>query len=360
MARIFTTPAAEAKAKAFMHDIAVLGGTGLTSQRTRGSLDRLSPSEESAAKAICKELLERNFDDIDASIRNASSIYFYATVSSAGNGKYGRYKDPENIAKAIVYMAELLNLYWDDSIKTPYEIDAFKKTLLGEVVYKYGRYISAIKDKKSSASKASSGSTSAGANNGVKQPPKNNYKQSGPQSGNVRDLRDVDGISPGTPGNKVTADGAFIYRIIGDNPQSKNVPNVFINPLSKSGAAGSTNKVNFSSGNGYSDCTCFFDDPADAQNFLDAIIKANRIPVNVSNPRVVKLKADPNGYFIVGTEFGPCAISAKKLNEALTEAIDEEETTVVENVEEKSGWEKATENYSKEELEELHTWMRRG
>ncbi len=253
MARIFTTPAAEAKAKAFMHDIAVLGGTGLTSQRTRGSLDRLSSSEESAAKAICKELLERNFDNIDASIRNASTIYFYATVSSAGNGKYGRYKDPENIAKAIVYMAELLNLYWDDSIKTPYEIDAFKKTLLGEVVYKYGRYISAIKDKKSGASKgstSSAGSTGSTSGNAAKQPPKNNYKQSGPQSGNVRDLRDVDGVSPGTPGNKVTADGAFIYRIIGDNPQSKNVPNVFINPLSKSGAVGNTNKVNFSSGNG--------------------------------------------------------------------------------------------------------------
>jgi hypothetical protein len=24
-----------------------------------------------------------------------------------------------------------------------------------------------------------------------------------------------------------------------------------------------------------------------------------------------------------------------------------------------SGWDKATENYSKEELDELHTWMRR-
>ena len=267
-------------------------------------------------------------------------------------------------------MAELLSLYWDDSLKTPYEVDAFKKTLLGEVVYKYGRYISAIKDPKNKTSNASSGSTSttsAAAGSGTKQPPKNNYKQSGPQSGNVRDLRDVDGVSPGTPGNKVTADGAFIYRIIGDNPQSKNVPNVFINPLSKSGAVGNTNKVNFSSGNGYSDCTCFFDDPADAQNFLDAIIKANRVPANVSNPRVVKLKADPNGYFIVGTEFGSCAISAKKLNEALTEAIDEEsvitdEPAVTEDtgVTEKSGWEKATENYSKEELEELHTWMRRG
>ena len=77
------------------------------------------------------------------------------------------------------------------------------------------------------------------------------------------------------------------------------------------------------------------------------------IPNNVTNPRVVKGKADPNGYFLVGTEFGVCAISAKKLNEALNEEVNEEPTRQV-------SWEKATEGYTKEQLEDLHTWMRRG
>jgi hypothetical protein len=159
-----------------------------------------------------------------------------------------------------------------------------------------------------------------------------------------------------------------MYKIVGDKGQGTNIPTVFINPLSKKGAVGNTNKVNFSSGNGYSDCACHFDDPNDAQDFLDAMIKANRVPGDVINPHVAQLKTpDPNGYFLVGTEFGVCAISARKLNEALAEAMKEEltntrDTEVVEEVtvNKKTGWEKATENYSKEELEELHTWMRRG
>jgi hypothetical protein len=124
---------------------------------------------------------------------------------------------------------------------------------------------------------------------------------------------------------------------------------VFIKPLSASGATGNTNKVFFSSGNGYTDCTCYFDDENDAQAFLDKIIAAGRIPANISNPRVVKRNADSNGYFLAGTEFGTCAISAKTLNEALAEEIQDST----------SGWEKATGEYSKEELKELHTWMRR-
>ena len=123
--------------------------------------------------------------------------------------------------------------------------------------------------------------------------------------------------------------------------------------MNASGATGNTNKVFFSSGNGYTDCTCFFDDENDAQAFLNKIVAAGRVPANISNPRVVKRNADPNGYFLAGTEFGVCAISAKTLNEALVEAINEE-------IDRPIDWERATESYTKEELDELHTWMRRG
>jgi hypothetical protein len=251
-------------------------------------------------------------------------------------------------------MAELLGIYWDDTVRTPYEIEEFKKTYLGSTVYKYGRYISAIKDRssKSNATKSSNTNSTSSATTAAVQP-KNGYKQSGPQSGNVRDLRDLSGSGAGTPGNKVFAGGQFIYKIIGDNPQSKNTPNVFIKPLSASGAEGTTNKIFISSGNGYTDCTCYFDDPNDAQAFLDKINQNNRVPVNVTNLRIVKNKADANGYFLVGTEFGVVAISAKTLNEALKEAMTEE-------IERQTNWERATEGYTREELEELHTWMRRG
>ena len=331
MPKIFTTPEAEAKAKRQMRYILIAGG--LKTKDPNEDLPRSFKWSQylTAAKTICDELVNRDFADIDSALNTMRS---YAPSPSLKT---------EGFAKAIVYMAELLQLYWDDTLKTPYEVEEFKKTKLGEAVYKYGRYISAIQDKPTRASRSASKATTGGA--GAAAQPQNGYKSSGAQSGNVRDLQDLNG-GPGTPGQKVLAQGSYIFRIIGDNPQSKNIPNVFIKPLSASGATGNTNKVFFSSGNGYTDCTCFFDDENDAQAFLNKIVAAGRVPANISNPRVVKRNADPNGYFLAGTEFGVCAISAKTLNETLTEEAE-------------NGWEKATEACTKEELEELHTWMRR-
>lgn len=340
MARIFTTPAAEQAAKVLMHDITIAGGLNTKSLRTHTPHYYAQSAFITAAQAICNELANRDFTDIDDAIYVISNYYY--KINYDGSGKNKSFTK-ETVAKAIVWFAEQLQLYWDDSVRTPYEIDEFKKTQLGAAVFKYGRYISAIPDKRSKSQ------ASAGTARTPGQPPKNNYKQSGPQSGNVRDLLDAMNGGPGTPGQKIYADTALIYKIIGDNPQSKNTPNVFIKPLSAAGAAGTTNKIFISSGNGYTDCTCYFDDPNDAQSFLNKIIADNRVPANVSNMRVVKLKADTNGYFLVGTEYGPVAVSAKTLNEALTEEIKEE----------LSGWDKATQNYTKEEIEELHKWMRR-
>lgn len=337
MARIFTTPEMEQAAKVFMHDITVAGGINTKNLRTSTPYRFKQNSYINAAKTICDELVNRDFADINSAITSAAGFRFIPNYRDSGKYKYLK---PEGVAKSIVYMAELLNLYWDDTIRTPYEIDEFKKTLLGTAVYKYKRYISAIPSK---GAKSSTGTSTRAPG----QPPKNNYKQSGPQSGNVRDLQ-------GVPGQKVYADTSFIYKIIGDTSTSKNTPNVFIKPLSAAGGSGTTNKIFISSGNGYTDCTCYFDDPNDAQNFLDKIIADNRVPSNVTNMRVVKNKADTNGYFLVGTEYGTCAVSAKTLNEALKEALSEDCTDPI------SGWAKATQNYSKEELNELHTWMRRG
>lgn len=339
MARIFTTPDAEKTAKIFMHDVTVAGGINTKNLRTTTPYAFTQGGYIIAAQTICDELTKRDFADIDAAIQTISHYHFVPSYD--GRGRYKSLK-PAAIAKCIVYMAELLQLYWDDTIRTPFEVDEFKKTFLGQAVYKYGRYISAIP-----AAKKSRSTSGSAASKTPGQPPQNGYKSSGPQSGNARDLRDPDG-SAGTPGAKVTADGSLIYKIIGDKI-GQSTPNAFVKPLNPNGAAGSTNKVFVGSGKGYGECTCFFDDPNDAQNFLDAIIKANRVPSNVANLRVVKGKADSNGYFLVGTEFGICAIAASKLNEELAAAAEE-----------LTGWDKATEGYSDEKLEELHTWMRRG
>lgn len=332
MPKIFTTPEAEQKAKAILHDITLAGGIRTKSQKSGSS--SFSNSYITAAQQICTELTNRDFANIDTAI---TEISYYSSEPMNG-GRWFRFK-PDAIARAIVYMAELVNIYWDDTIRTPYEVDAFKQTLLGDAVYKYGRYISAIKAPKASSSASASNTASTGTATGAASAPQNGYKSSGPQSGNVRDLY-------GNPGDKVTADTSLIYKIIADKV-GKNTPNVFIKPLSASGATGNTNKIFISSGNGYTDCTCYFDDPNDAQTFLDKIIAAGRVPSNISNLRVVKMKADPNGYFLVGTEFGVVAVSAKTLNES---AVNEDLS---------GGWGKATEGCSKEELDELHTWMRK-
>lgn len=342
MARIFTTPAAEQAAKSWFHDLTLAAGINTNNLRSYTPQMTRNTLWQQAASTICDEIVNRDFNNIDAAINRISGIRFSV------DGKWKTFKQ-DAIAKAIVYVAEIMQLYWDDTIRTPYEIDEFKKTFLGDAVFKYGRYISAIKDKtsksrSSSASKASASGGSSGST--AKQQPKNGYYQSGPQSGNARDLQ-------GNPGEKVRANTSLIYRIIGDTSTSKSVPQVFVNPISASGAAGKTNKVKFSSGKGYGDCTCYFDDENDAKEFLDKVIKNNRVPADVSNPRVVKRAADPNGYFLVGTEFGVCAIDAKRLNETLEEEAKNKDTRL-------PNWEKATEGYTKEELDELHTWMRRG
>ena len=333
MARIFTTPESEMKAKSIMHDITLAGGLRSKNQKPNlsGSFDS---SYVRAAQKICDELVNRNFANIDQAIHTASG---YGCEPFAG-GRYFHFK-PDAVARAIVYMAELVNIYWDDTNVTPYEVDEFKKTMLGDAVYKYGRYISAVKPAKSTSSTGTSGSaTTTTSTKAPGQGPANPYKSSGPQSGNVRDLI-------GNPGDKAFADTAVSYKIIADKV-GKNTPNVFIKPLSPAGATGNTNKIFISSGNGYTDCTCYFDDPNAAQAFLDKIIAAGRVPSNIQNIHVAKVKSDPNGYFLVGTEFGTVAVSAKTLNESVTEDLS-------------GGWTKATEGCSKEELDELHTWMRK-
>ena len=141
MARIFTTPEAEAAAKAWLHDVTLAAGIRTNSQR--GGMPSFPSDFVTASQKVCDELINRNFENVDDSIRYLSNYRFNASLTS---NNYKRFK-PEQIAKCLVYMAELTQLYWDDTVQTPYEVDEFKKTLLGAAVYKHGRYISAISSK---------------------------------------------------------------------------------------------------------------------------------------------------------------------------------------------------------------------
>lgn len=354
MSQIFTTPAAESTAKAWLHDLTLAAGIRTKNQRTGYYASQNFPQWfVDAAITVCNELVDRDFADVDASIRELAGTRFRDNLNTdiSSNKSYNE----DGVAKSIVYMAELLNLYWDDTVRTTYEVDEFKKTLLGQAVFKYGRYISAVGAKMSrggsSGNSSSTGSTrTTAAPRAAGQAPKNNFKQSGPQSGNARDLLDING-GPGTPGAKVDPSGADVYGIVGTSSTSKNIARVFVKPLAPSGAAGKTNKVLVGSGKGFGDCVCWFEDPNDARDFLNQLTKSGKVPANVGNLQIVAKRKESNGYFLVGTEFGPVAISARALNEAANRGSDAGA--------EGFAWDKVMEDLDSEELFELSKLARK-
>lgn len=337
MSSVYTSAAKETAAKAWMHDAMVLCGVLPQSQRKSTELyfSYYNPKPINETKKICDELINRDFANIDKELNYMSQFRFYPNINEPSKDK--RYS-AEEIAKVIVYMAECFNLYWDDTIRTPYEIEEFKKTLLGSAVYKYGRYISAITPSRVRATKSTS-------NSGSSNPPRNDFKQQGPKSGQARGLI-------GKPGEKVYIQDQYALAICGEMPNVKSKYCAQIKPLDKNGASGSTNKVFISASHSYGMGICYFDEMADAQAFYDKLVKSGNVPSNLTKLEIVNVKKDKNGYFLFDTEFGVCAISASVLNEDInTPEVVEEDFG--------AGWAKATESYTKEQLKDLHTWMRK-
>jgi hypothetical protein len=352
MARIFTKPETQAAAKAWMHDVMVIAGILPKSQRTENEVyfTRYHNVPAAAAGTICDELIKRDFANIDAAILKITAYEFNPSFT---RGSKPKQFSAESIAKAIVYTAELLNLYWDDTIRTPYEIDAFKQTILGDAVYRYGRYISAIKD-------APAKKPAAASNTGTPQvaqstsKPKNDFRQQGPKSSQATGLIGLDGspIPQGQSGEKVFIDKGYALAIRGTFAGKTSPARAVITPLNSKGVVGSKNKVFINASHGYGVGECLFDEMDDAVNFYDQIVLNNRVPSDVTNLQIVKIKVDSNGYFLADTEFGICAIAARVLNED----VEEQTAPVEEDL--GSGWRKATEGYTREELNELHDWMR--
>ena len=354
MAKVFTSQNQQQVAKCFMHDLLVAGGFAKNKRPTDPNLCAwMQYGYSSQITALCNELINRDFADIDSAITSLSTYHVCPNLDNSGKASK---LNSGFIARSIVYMAELLNLYWDDTQRTNYEIDEFKKTLLGNAVYKYGRYITAIKDKSPKGTNRVSTPRVAG------QQAKNDYYRSGSKLNDVRDLQLVSGAP-----SRVEADTNDIFYITGKSSKSKNPAIAHIKPLNKNKKyiSGNTNKVCFEGGRGYGDCACFFDDPNDANVFLGKIINAGVVPKEITDLHVAKTRAEKiavddtgkqsGGYFLVGTEFGICAIKARAINESLeltNESAELDERT--------ADWEKATEGYSQEELNELHKWMRRG
>lgn len=76
----------------------------------------------------------------------------------------------------------------------------------------------------------------------------------------------------------------------------------------------------YGSSNDYTDCTCYFFTPNDANTFL-----ANAYRYKSQSLTVVRAYPNKNGYFKVKTDCGDCYIVAQRLNEDISTSITPEE-----------------------------------
>lgn len=290
---------------------------------SRGGLSRLAALNY--CKDICAEIRDRQFKNLDNELTQLANVKFQSQLGSGGLIK----RSPEHLAAYIAQFCKANGIYWDTEIRSHQEVEEFERTLLGAALKEYGCFTTSEDAPASPVStKAATSSRRASTASTPGQPPKNDYKSSGGQSKNVRDLK-------GTPGNKIIKTSTM-YRIEGVNANSPKTPYAFIRPLKASGAVGNTNKVFVGDPSGYTDCTLFFDDHVAADKVLVFCVNTNAIPANISGLHVSKVAPDRNGYYEVGTEFGNAFIKASKLNEDLDEVehfdADKEDEVVVDYV----------------------------
>ena len=209
-------------------------------------------------------------------------------------------------------------------------MDEITKTTLGAALFEFNCFTSQEDPTKpkqratkqttaTNTSATTAGSTTTTQSAG----PVSGYKSSGPHSGEIPNLI-------GTAGVKENPTVSLMYCVQADKI-GKNTPNAFITPLNTTAIGNiievdkaTAETVKFGSGNGYTDCTCWFDDINLATDFAKKC--QNKFGAKYTNISIAKAKTDPNGYYKVSTEFGECYIKAKKLNEAFEKAEQEEIT----------------------------------
>lgn len=291
--------------KGFIADLFFAAGVLSKSLRS-ASLRRAfhNASSSAAAKTVTDEIIYKTFKffDVDKALEDLAQYPFIANPRKNNGPSIQRSK--EVLAAYLANFCAERKIYWDDvtTNRTTYEMDQYKQSVFGGALWDYECFVSQQVARLSNPAKPSR--TSAPRTPG--QPPKNNYKSSGAQSGKARALI-------GTPGQKEMLTAAVMYKIIdaGAKTSGGKELRAYIKPLEARGDAGGTNKVFVGSSTGYTDMTCCFDDLQKANAFAAAL--ANK--ANNPNLKVVKMSLDKNGYYGIGTECGDCYVAAVKLNE---------------------------------------------
>ena len=329
--------------KAYLKDLLIAGGLVPKNKMTR----QLPPSNDSSwqyfyddAAVICEEISNGYFDfaEVDKAIYDLVENHYdvpKTPTETYDNARrwaaYCRKTSQKELATAIVAFASAMNAWWKDQSDDPRRqavIDNSKaNTLFGKMVGSYKRYTSdrdkqALKTANAAARAARAANNTGatgGATGGARQ---DDYKYLGPLSSQVKDLK-------GTPGSKITL-STPVFIITGTNTNSARVtPYAFVAnliPTEKGGYGkniGPTNKVFYGSANGYRQYPLCFENQQDADAFLVEVQNHISVPANMTNMHVARVKADPNGYFKIGTEFGDAYVRASELNESLQEAAEE-------------------------------------
>lgn len=256
----FETPEEERIAKAWLHDLTVAAGIKTDNQRKTPL--HFTPEFVEHAKILCNELLNRNCNNVDKSIRVLAKYPYNATLKDGET--ISAQPTPEEIAKYVVFLAKQIDTYWDfRDIDLVRRMD-FGETLLGHQVYIQRQYIW-MRDLQSDV---------------VHPTLQKIYKIQG-DAGN---LAQIDPSSPHSNGG--TNIVKFIYKTASDTK-----------------------------------CTCFFFEQAEAEAFLENLKKSGK--ADHKNVRVEEQGyANDGGYLTFGTEFGSCVVEKRELTDIWRYKVD--------------------------------------
>lgn len=355
-------------AKAWLHDVFVWGGIAQPSREIplsryrymygQDPVNNKNKKYQQYAKIICDAIMKRpvgvkEFQIIDDALENLSHCAFTPSIKAKNRFEWVK-KSKEDLAKYIAWFCKENELWWLNKNKMVYEMDEIRKystlgkTLWDNYLFYYGNNepedsITANQSTYNDNATGVDASAPAQTTTASQQPqptgkkqPINPFKSRGPLSGVAVDLI-------GTPGQKVKLYG-MVYTLNGFVNGSPVEDCAYVRPVEEKNQqkymSGATNKLLFGKAKGYGYCQLFFRSRNEADAYLNAVYwpKLTSMVVGVTIAR-----ANSNGYFEVGTEFGPALISAAKLNEDLVEEVEEPTKQTV-----RDKWKKFEELFTKD------------
>lgn len=350
-------------AKSWLHDIFVAGGIYPSPKRSVAMDEyhnmygtgyyntKRRPTILQNAKELCEILKTRKVDTqvfkkLDDLLTFFADQYFLASLDTLHDTVR---KNSSMLTKYLAWFCSNYEFLWDDSAASTYEMEIILNTVAGKTLRSFKCFTSQFSaPTRAPRVTTASNSTSTGSGSSTTSgQPQNGFKSRGALSNVAVDLLS-------TPNQKEYL-STPIYCVNGVDANGTVVDDTaYIRPVeadAKSQAKytiNNTNKVLFGKSKGYGYCQVYFTDKQAADDFCMELIASNpKVNSNIVLIKVCQLKSTlANGYFKIGTEYGPVYISASKLNESIQEAIQEAvKTDKTDTISNKEKWESFEEAY---------------